>query len=298
MTFYNNIDIGFSVGGCGFHAVNMSFAEINRDIPLHSHGANCYEIHYISEGRGTLVANGAEYPVEPETLFVTGPLAEHSQISDPDDPMLEWCVYLRADGERGGRGGIIARFLKETFWAGRDGQGLLPLLERLFSELGSRRDGYREMAELLLSEIVISVARNYIETPSGSGEISGCAAERASIIIEEYFLYEYRTATLSELSGRLGLSERQTQRVIGSYYNSTFGEKRTQARMSAAEILLADGSLSLADVAERLGYSSQEYFTSAFKRYYGVSPGKYRKNKSREKLSADNFSIDNGHFFN
>lgn len=48
--------------------------------------------------------------------------------------------------------------------------------------------------------------------------------------------------------------------------------------MSAAAILLEDGALSLADVSERIGYSSREYFNAAFKKYYKISPGRYRKN--------------------
>lgn len=73
--FYNNIDIQFSMGGCKFHAVNLICSPIKHNIPLHSHGINCYEIHYISEGYGTLNADEQEYAITPNTLFVTGPLA-------------------------------------------------------------------------------------------------------------------------------------------------------------------------------------------------------------------------------
>lgn len=281
--FRNNIDIRASVGGCVFHAVNMSFAAIRNNIPLHIHGANCYEIHYISGGYGTLNADGKEYRLFPNSLFVTGPLAAHSQFTDMSDPMQEWCIYLRADvGEQDKYDDIILKFLSEKFWIGEDSHGLRVLFQRLFSELENRFDGYRDMAELLVSEIIICAARNYIESRGRSGEISGCVSERASIIIEEYFLYEYRTASLKELSERLGLSPRQTQRIIEKYYGSTFGEKRTEARMSAAAVLLTDASVSLADISERLGYSSQEYFTSAFKKYYGTSPGRFRKNKMQK----------------
>jgi len=82
---------------------------------------------------------------------------------------------------------------------------------------------------------------------------------------------------LGELSNRLGLSERQTQRVIEKNYGSSFGEKKNEARMSAAAILLEDGALSLADVSKRNGYSSREYFNAAFKKYYKISPGRYKK---------------------
>lgn len=278
--FYNNLDIRFNAGGCKFHAVNLVCSPITHNIPFHSHGKSCYEIHYISEGYGALNADGENYEITPNTLFVTGPLVYHSQITDLNSPMFEWCVYLRTDESNNEKhSDIVSKFLSEKFWIGQDGQGLLPLFQKLFSEFENRFDGYLDMAGLLLAQIVVSVARNYIESAVRAGEMSAGISERTSIIIEEYFLYEYRTASLKELSKRLGLSERQTQRVIEKYYGSSFSEKKNEARMSAAAILLKDRVLSLADVSERLGYSSQEYFTSAFKKYYGISPGRYRKNK-------------------
>ena len=47
--------------------------------------------------------------------------------------------------------------------------------------------------------------------------------------------------------------------------------------MSAAVILLSDPAKSITAVAEDLGYSSIEHFSSAFKSYYHVSPRQYRK---------------------
>lgn len=278
--FYNNINIQFNSGNCEFHAVNLVCSPITHNIPLHSHGKNCYEIHYISGGYGTLNADGKEYAITPNTLYITGPLVSHAQMTDLRRPMFEWCVYLRTD-ESGTEkySDIISKFLSKKFWIGQDGQDLLPLFQKLFSEFENRFDGYLDMAGPLLAQIVVSVARNYIESAVGTGEMSAGISERTSIIIEEYFLYEYRTASLGELSKRIELSERQTQRVIKKIYGSSFGEKKNEARMSAAAILLEDEALSLTDISERLGCSSQEYFTSAFKKYYGISPGRYRKNK-------------------
>lgn len=278
--FYNNIDIQFRTGGCKFHTVNLTRSPIKHNIPLHSHGINCYEIHYISEGYGTLNVDGQKHSITPGTLFVTGPLVFHSQITDLDFPMFEWCVYLRIDeGKTKKYDDIILKFLSEKFWIGHDGQDILPLLQRLFRELEDRFDGYLNMAGLLISQIIVLIARNYIKSSNKMGKVSVEVSERTSIMIEEYFLYEYRTASLGELSKRLGLSERQTQRIIEKYYGSSFSEKKNEARMSAAAILLEDGALSLADVSECLGYSSQEYFTAAFKKYYNISPGKFKKNK-------------------
>lgn len=80
--YFNNIDIPFSIGGCNFHAVNIISSSIDTDIPLHTHGVNCYEIHFISNGCGRLIADGNEYDISTNTLYVTGPLCDHAQLTD------------------------------------------------------------------------------------------------------------------------------------------------------------------------------------------------------------------------
>ena len=48
--------------------------------------------------------------------------------------------------------------------------------------------------------------------------------------------------------------------------------------MKEAIRLLQDQHLKMYEIAQRTGYSSQHYFSSAFKRALGISPVEYRKN--------------------
>ena len=61
------------------------------------------------------------------------------------------------------------------------------------------------------------------------------------------------------------------------YYGKTFQEKKAEARMSAAAILLEDKERSITSIANLLGYSSVEHFSSAFRNFYHVSPRQYRQ---------------------
>lgn len=138
--FFSNIDIQFDIGECRLHAVNLISTHIIHDFPMHSHGIGCYEIHYISEGHGTLIADGREFDITPNTLFITGPLVPHAQITDKSDPMLEWCIYLRADdGNEKDYDSLIRQFLAQKFWIGQDNQELLPLFRKLFLSLKAVR---------------------------------------------------------------------------------------------------------------------------------------------------------------
>jgi transcriptional regulator GlxA family with amidase domain len=51
----------------------------------------------------------------------------------------------------------------------------------------------------------------------------------------------------------------------------------TRARLAAAATLLERTGLSIGEVARRTGYSSQASFARAFKRAFGIGPGRYRR---------------------
>lgn len=278
-TQYTNLDIHFTLDGFPVHALNIVFERFTRVIPSHSHGNGCYEIHYIPAGYGRLQADGKDYEISPNTLFVTGPHVVHAQAPLLSDPMQEYCVYLRVPSSRTKKlSPLMDGFLSTSFWIGQDAQGIHFLMKQIFDELEYRHTGYQNQVQLLLSQMIISLVRNYGQEKTPASRFTeNNLYNSKSMIIEEYFLYEYRTLSLDALADRLNLSARQTQRLLQSYYGKTFQQKKTEARMSAASILLHEKSRSIASVAEELGYSSAEHFSSAFKNYYQMSPGAYRR---------------------
>ena len=87
-TSYSDLDIRFSVGETGFHALNIIYERLERNIPGHSHGPGCYEIHYIAAGHGRVILQGQAHSLSPGSLYVTGPGVEHAQLSDKNDPYV------------------------------------------------------------------------------------------------------------------------------------------------------------------------------------------------------------------
>lgn len=57
----------------------------------------------------------------------------------------------------------------------------------------------------------------------------------------------------------------------------TIGSYISEYRLRRARQLLADRSLSVYDISERLGFSSQRYFSTFFKEHTGQSPTEYRR---------------------
>ena len=179
------------------------------------------------------------------------------------------------------------------------------LMKRLISELEQGPEGHRLMLSALLQELIVEIARLYRTTsvtviaptaPSPSdAHRSGTHLsdthlpdDQTYLLIEESFLYNYRDITLDSLATLLNLSRRQTERLLQQHYGKTFLQKKKEARMSAACLLLQAGDRSIASVAYELGYSSPEHFTHAFKNYFHMAPSLYQAQHQSHSVTVSN----------
>lgn len=84
--------------------------------------------------------------------------------------------------------------------------------------------------------------------------------------------------TIPALSRRACLSATTFKEEFRRMYGLPVHTWLRQRRMERAAELLHTPGLSLETVAQAVGYSSVSQFAATFRRYYGVTPGKYRKN--------------------
>lgn len=291
---YPNLNLVISSGNLSMQVLSASYFQIQKSISAHYHGNGCYEIHYIPSGKGWARIDDTLYELSPGMLYITGPYVNHAQTSDPEDPMMEYSLYFKLSDQKSADSdlsfnspeaqAVFTAFMNYPFWIGQDSQSLQPQLQHFLDELAQCRFGFELRAKAILLQILVSIVRNYqdISRPSSLGlsALSASAEQQAPVIIERYFLTEYRDLTLEELCSRLHLSPRQTERLLQKLYGKNFSQKKAESRMSAAVMLLTETDLSIAQIAEELGYASAPYFSSAFRSYFKVSPNYYRKQQS------------------
>ena len=86
-----------------------------------------------------------------------------------------------------------------------------------------------------------------------------------AFIIHERLANQYATdLSLSDLAEELGLSKKQTERMIVRHTGNTFRTELTRRRMEAARHLIETEDVSLAEASERVGYKSYSGFWKAF----------------------------------
>lgn len=278
-----SLNIQFSIGTCCFQILRITNGSYSYCIPRHTHSNNSYEIHYVEDGYGHVVIDNLVYELSPNTVYITGPNIEHEQCPSATSPMKEFSLYCKVNSINDNTFDIEAEnitslFLNTSFWICQDSQGIMQLIDKLETEIENHYIGYNTVLKSIFQNLIVSIVRNYNNALMSSVDIpSPTLNDNRFIIIENSFLHDYCEITLEKLSERLGLSKRQTSRILQDYYKITFQEKKLQARMSAAMNLLLNSEMNIGQIAETTGFNSVEYFCNAFKKYYGKKASHYRK---------------------
>jgi AraC-like DNA-binding protein/quercetin dioxygenase-like cupin family protein len=282
-----NMDIKLSLGEFVLNVLYVKFGYFYSSMPEHSHSHGSYEFHYVPTGHGTLIAQGKHYPITPGTLFMTGPDVMHEQITDPHDPMAEYCIFFEVLPGDFAPSVIRNSAMKETtlsellvstpFWIGSDRGNMMALFEMLAFELSQPYLGFHHMITNIMEMIIIRLIREYKDHQSSLLPIPlKTLDDSRMLIIENCFLYNYPSITLKQLADELGLSTRQTERNIIKQYGVSFKDKKLNARMSAASRLLKSKDKTIRAVAQQVGFSSPEQFSNAFKKYFGITATQYK----------------------
>ncbi len=85
--------------------------------------------------------------------------------------------------------------------------------------------------------------------------------------------------SLDEVAKRIATSRRQLQRIYAEIGQTTFRDQLTGVRMERAAWMLAgDASrtMTVREVAARVGYRQPAQFAKAFRAHHGVSPSDFR----------------------
>lgn len=250
----SDADISFQFDNLKINVIRINYGVFFAPFPKHRHGNRFYEAHLVCGGKGVLIADGKRYDLSEGVLYMTGPLVEHEQLTDSSEPMDEFCLQFKLTEMKRGREGKSSERLKNTpFWIGKDTQNTRRLFEMLTEENEKKEIGYIKSVINITSQILISLVRNYAGGVTVGEYAKITPDDKRMVITDESFLYGYASLTLSELSRRLNLSVRQTQRFLKKAYGKTFVELRREMRISKAEEYIKDG-MSPAHAAARVGY--------------------------------------------
>ncbi|WP_181782834.1 helix-turn-helix transcriptional regulator, partial [Pseudonocardia pini] len=131
------------------------------------------------------------------------------------------------------------------------------------------REGYADAARALLTLLLVRLGRLGVD---GREQVDPLVA-RVFAVIEDRFA---DTLSLRDVAAAVGLTPGHLTTVVGRTTGRTVQQWITERRMREARRLLAETTLTVADVAGRVGYRDPGYFLRRFRTAHGVTPTAWR----------------------
>ncbi|MFL6603640.1 MAG: cupin domain-containing protein [Steroidobacteraceae bacterium] len=153
------------------------------------------------------------------------------------------------------------------------------LIDLMRMEVCSAGIGSAAIVQRLSEVLFISAVRAHVQNAQHSpeqGVLAAMADQRLGAALSSMYGDPARNWTLADLANTANLS----RSAFAARFKTVVGQSPldflTQHRMHKAGELISSG-LSIAEVANRVGYDSQISFARAFKRLMGRTPGAFRR---------------------
>ncbi len=103
--------------------------------------------------------------------------------------------------------------------------------------------------------------------------------ENTEQLILQIIQKDIQNASLQSVADQIGMHPSYLSKYFKEHFDINFIDYITQIKMQYALQFLKNGS-SIADVSLSLGYSSENNFSRAFKKYTGITPRAYKESES------------------
>jgi AraC-like DNA-binding protein len=232
---------------------------------VHSHFT--YEIFFVTEGALELITEESRTVYERAAVIIP-PRIKHYTVPRGDGC---YCLLFSVTGaEHPFPHGVCA------FPLSADADFYISRLAQK-AEQSDRRaaEEARLLVALLFSEILcgrLSRGQGAAEAPKHTKHINA---------IEQYVNgHIYQKITASTVAAAVFLSPRQVARVVSATYGCSLSQLVNGKKLDAAQMLLQNTDLTVAEIATKIYLGAENYFYHLFKQRFGISPLQYRK-KSR-----------------
>ncbi|MEW2157458.1 AraC family transcriptional regulator [Streptomyces sp. NPDC007189] len=241
------------------------------------------DVVFLAHGLGHSLVSAPGVPTREVRLLPdgtwSGAAPEEPREGCPDTVTL--CGIYRLDRDRSHR--LLAELPEIVHLPATVGghRSLRAAVELLGMELQEQRPGTDAIVTSLLDTLLLFILRAWWESERAAGRARGWAAALADPAVAAALRAVHaepgRPWTVAELGAAGGLSRAAFARRFTALVGEPPLTYLTWWRMTTAGRLLRSDDLSLRQIAERTGYTSEFAFAKAFKREYGVPPGQYRR---------------------
>ncbi len=160
---------------------------------------------------------------------------------------------------------VVIHHAEETF----------PLIARLYQEGGR--------SNLFSLSLLAQILSLLLLVPQGDVQFidQGEVKDNRITAILHYIRENPDRTTLSTLAEAFGLTPAYLSALIRQSTGSTFSALLLRRKMEIALSLLASGTATCGEIAQKIGYGSAQHFCRTFHKWYGMTPMAYRHSQGR-----------------
>lgn len=234
------------------------------DYGIYRKCSDVYVAEYVVSGSGTVICNGESFRIKKGDAYILPQGAEHKYYSDKKDPWEK--KWINATGK-------LCEKLTDIYGIGNTVHFPNADIEDLFDELfgyltqNPRDCEIHNFTAVIFHRIIQRLAACTEKKPIG------IAADIKSYIDGNI----YAKINANSVAEKFGFSVSQLGRLFKKEYGTTVYSYILEQKITAAEKLLQNSSLSLKETADMLNFTDEHYFSNIFKKKRGIPPGKIRK---------------------
>lgn len=225
----------------------------------------CFE--YIIGGGGSVtVDNRTNHPVKGD-LYILPKGSDHDYFSDPDDPFEK--IWMNVSGPLcdelvhvyGLMGVLIVKQIGNVFPIFREFLDICENKELMIDEVFDR-------CSLVFHKLILTISGKLREERGGNHDI----ADEIKAFIDRNI---YERISIEDIAKHVSLSPSQVNRVFKKSFDMTPYNYILNRKIGTAKLLLKNSSLSVKEIAYKLNFADEHYFSNVFLEKTGVRPKNY-----------------------
>ena len=222
-------------------------------------------IEYVMSGKGHIEREGKKITVSAGDMYVL-PLGDtHTYYADPINPWRK--IWFNANGPLFDELCNVYNISGKLVFRSLDGYDIMKRMLEICDSKNMSANEINTKAALVLMELVMLMSDHETEAISED-------AEKLRTFLD---LHMTEKLNLEMLADVIFKSQSQALRIFKKAFNMTPYDYLIKTKITLAKTLLRGSSLTIKDIAYRVGFKDEHYFSTIFRQKTGKSPSGYRK---------------------
>lgn len=252
---------------------------------LQPHVHTCFELHIVLSGRFLYEVHDELHHLSMGDICITKPGQIHSMCVDCNNSSE--IIHLQLDTIHSDQLGAV--FYRTSARSLHACQELIPILQDAITELEQPGPFCQMLVSSLIYQFLIRIGKRIWHAAEPINTSPGYTQKQGIVDVLWYLESNCQHGiTLDELAIIAGMSKSALSHQFTQEMNESICRHNQRLVMQKARMLVEEGNLRLSEIAELLGFPSPNYFSSAFKTHFGVSPSAFKAQRHSSDTDTHN----------